>query len=84
MNRELYFPTPVYVKDIQDLTMNKQLERDIITWSNQDKGVQRTNMNGWHSQTNMHELPQFKKLVDILFDAQREIYKEEMLSSEPF
>ena len=32
MNRELYFPTPVYVKDINDLTLNKQLERDIITW----------------------------------------------------
>jgi uncharacterized protein (TIGR02466 family) len=84
MNRELYFPTPVYVKDINDLTLNKQLERDIITWSNQDKGLQRTNMNGWHSTTDMHEKPEYKKLVDILFDAQRYIYKEEMLSSEPF
>jgi len=84
MNRELYFSTPVYVKDVKDLTMNKQLERDIITWSNQDKGVNRTNVNGWHSTTNMHEKPEFKKLVDVLFEAQREIYKEEMLSSEPF
>jgi uncharacterized protein (TIGR02466 family) len=84
MNRELYFPTPVYVKDINDLTLNKQLERDIITWSNQDKGVRRTNMNGWHSTTDMHEKPEYKKLVDLLFESQRHIYKEEMLSSEPF
>ena len=65
MNRELYFPTPVYVKEINDLTLNKQLERDIITWSNQDKGVSRTNVNGWHSTTDMHEKPEYKKLVDI-------------------
>jgi len=84
MNRELYFPTPIYVKDINDLTLNKQLERDIITWSNQDRGVQRTNMKGWHSTTDMHEKPEYKKLVDLLFDAQKHIYKEEMLSSEPF
>jgi len=60
MNRELYFPTPVYVKDINDLTLNKQLERDIITWSNQDKGLQRTNMNGWHSTDDMHTKPEYK------------------------
>ena len=67
MNRELYFPTPVYVKDINDLTLNKQLERDIITWSNQDNGIRRTNINGWHSKDDMHTKPEYKKLVDILF-----------------
>ena len=60
MNRELYFPTPVYVKDINDLTLNKQLERDIITWSNQDKGIRRTNINGWHSTDDMHTKPEYK------------------------
>ena len=64
MNRELYFPTPVYVKDINDLTLNKQLERDIITWSNQDKGVQRTNMNGWHSTTDTPKTP--KPLINVI------------------
>ena len=84
MNRELYFATPVYVKDVGTPEFNNQLEQNIINWSKKDKGLTRTNMNGWHSTTNMHEKPEYKKLVDILFEAQRHIYKEEMLSSEPF
>ena len=84
MNRELFFATPIYIKDIQDLTMNKQLERDIITWSNQDKGLQKTNVNGWHSTDDMHLKPEYKKLVDILFEAQKYIYKIELLDNEPF
>ena len=29
MIRELYFPTPVYILDINDMSINKQLEKDI-------------------------------------------------------
>ena len=67
MIRELHFPTPIYIADIKHPTLNQELERDIIAWSKQDKGIVRTNVQGWHSTTNMHELPQFKKLVDTLF-----------------
>jgi len=83
-HRELHFPTPIYIKDTNNLSLNKRLERDIITWSNKDAGVQRTNMNGWHSTTDMHTKPEYKELVDILFTMQNEIYKEEMLDSEPY
>ena len=40
-------------------------------------------MNGWHSQTNMHTFPQFKPLVDALYEMQNEIYKEEWLDRKP-
>ena len=83
MHRELHFPTPVYIADIEHPTLNQELERDIVAWSKQDKGVVRTNVQGWHSTTNMHELPQFKKLVDMLHACQKTIYDQEHLDSEP-
>ena len=84
MIRELHFPTPIYILDIKDQNLNAQLERDVISWMNQDKGIKRTNIKGWHSTTNMHERPEFKRLVNALYEAQKKIYIEEHLESEPF
>jgi len=84
MFRDLVFPTPIYIADLNDDALNQQLERDIINWSNEDKGVVRTNIKGWHSSTNMHELPEYAKLVDMLYSAQRTIYDQEYYESEPF
>jgi len=83
MFRELHFPTPVYIADIKHPTLNQELEKDIIAWSNQDKGMVRTNVKGWHSQTDMHQRPEYQKLVDMLYEAQRTIYNQEHLDSEP-
>jgi len=83
MHRELHFPTPVYIADIEHPTLNQELERDIVAWSKQDKGVVRTNVQGWHSTTDMQEKPQFKKLVDMLYACQKTIYDQEHLDSEP-
>ena len=44
---EKFFPTLVYGKDVQ--LNNNQLAQDIVNWSNQDKGVSKTNVKGWHS-----------------------------------
>jgi uncharacterized protein (TIGR02466 family) len=84
MNRELYFATPIYVKDIGTPEFNAQLEQNIINWSKQDKGVQKTNVNGWHSPTDMHLKPEYKMLVDLLHQAQHFIYNDELLDNEPF
>jgi len=84
MIRELHFPPPIYIADIKHPTLNKDLEKDIIAWSNQDKGVTRTNVKGWHSTTDMHLRPEYKNLVDMLYEAQRTIYDQEHLDSEPF
>ena len=84
MNRELFFATPIYVADVGTPQLNKHLEHHIIEWSKRDKGVQKTNMNGWHSETNMHEKPEYKMLVDLLYDAQTFIYKDELLDNEPY
>jgi uncharacterized protein (TIGR02466 family) len=84
MNRELYFSTPIYVKDVGTPEFNAQLEQNIINWSRQDKGVQKTNVNGWHSPTDMHLKPEYKMLVDLLHQAQHFIYNDELLDNEPF
>ena len=81
MITEGFFPTLIYAKDV-DLNTD-QLANDIVAWSRQDKGVKKTNVNGWHSETNMHEMPQFKSLVDELFKMQFEVFKEEWLDREP-
>jgi uncharacterized protein (TIGR02466 family) len=83
MHRDLHFPTPIYIADIKHPTLNQELERDIVAWSKQDKGIVRTNVQGWHSTTNMQDLPQFKKLVDMLYACQKTIYNQEHLDSEP-
>ena len=84
MYRDLHFPTAIYIADLNDDALNQQLERDIIAWSNKDKGVTRTNVKGWHSTTDMNLRPEFKRLVDLLHEAQRTVYDQEHLESEPF
>jgi uncharacterized protein (TIGR02466 family) len=81
MIKAAYFPTIIYAKDVQ--LDNRLFEREVVEWSKKDKGIRRTNMIGWHSTTEMHQIPVFKPLVDELFKMQMEIYREELLSREP-
>ena len=82
MIREEFFPTSVYGFNIPKL-INPQLEKDILEWSKQDQGLKKTNVKGWHSQTDMHTKPEYKPLVDQLFLAINMIWKEEWLDREP-
>jgi len=82
MHRELHFPTPVYIADIEHPTLNQELERDIVAWSKKDKGITRTNVQGWHSTTDMHELPEYQKLVSMLLASQKTVYEQEHYESE--
>ena len=82
MFRELHFPTPIYIADIEHPTLNQELERDIVAWSKKDKGITRTNVQGWHSHTNMHELPEYQKLVSMLLASQKTVYEQEHYESE--
>ena len=84
IHRELFFATPVYVKDIANSEYNKYLEDKIVAWSQNNPGLKKTNMNGWHSPTDMHLKPEYKHLIEELHIAQQEIYKDECLGSEPF
>ena len=44
MITEYHFPTQIYIKDIPNaVQLNQYLEPRIIQWSQQDKGVSKTN-----------------------------------------
>ena len=79
--KEQFFPTTVYGKDLQ--LDNNTLAQHIIQWSQQDQGVKKTNMNGWHSTTDMHLKKEYQVLVDELYKMQHEIYQEEWLDRRP-
>ena len=81
MIKEQFFPTTIYGHDIQ--LNNNFLTNEIVAWSKKNSGVKKTNVNGWHSETNMHELPQFKPLVDELFKMASEVFNEEWVDREP-
>ena len=81
MIREEFFPTSVYGKDVQ--LDNNKLAQDIINWSNQDPGVAKTNVKGWHSTTDMASKPEYQTLVNELMIMSKDIFKEEWLDREP-
>jgi len=81
MIREEFFPTSIYGFDVK--LDNDKLAQDIINWSNQDKGLKKTNVKGWHSQTDMHIKPEYKPLVDQLHLAMDQVWKDQFLDQEP-
>ncbi len=84
MITEHHFPTIIYIKDIPNaLQLNQYLEQKIIQWSQQDKGVAKTNAGGWHSETDMNKKEEYNPLTKELFNMQEEIYQKEHLSLKP-
>ena len=84
MIKEYFFPTIIYVKDLPNANeLNSYLEKHIVEWSNQDKGVSKTNVNGWHSQTNMNHKKEYEPLIQELFTMQNGIIQEEHLDIGP-
>jgi uncharacterized protein (TIGR02466 family) len=81
MIREEFFPTSVFGKDIK--LDNDKLAQNIVNWSNQDKGVQKTNYKGWHSTTDMASKPEYQPLVNELRTMCKDVFKEEWLDREP-
>ena len=81
MIREEFFPTNVYGKDIQ--LDNNKLAQDIINWSNQDPGVAKTNVKGWHSTTDMATKPEYQPLINELMIMSKDVFIEEWLDREP-
>ena len=84
MIKEYFFPTIIYVKDLPNANeLNPYLEKHVVEWSRQDKGVSKTNVNGWHSQTDMNHKKEYEPLIKELFQMQSEIIQEEHLDIEP-
>ena len=83
LEREFHFPTPIYTKYIGTQEYNDYLTNKIIHWSKRDQGIKLTNVYGWHSQTDMHMDTEYKYLVDELYLAYKEVYKDQHIETEP-
>ena len=84
MITEYHFPTQVYIKDISNaIQLNQYLEQKIIQWSQQNKGVSKTNAGGWLSETDMNKREEYNPLTKELFNMQEKIFKKEHLSLKP-
>ena len=85
MITEYRFPTPIYIKNLPNATeLNQYLEQKILKWSQEDlKGIERTNVNGWHSPTDMNHKEEYQVLTKQLFVMQEEIFTKEYLTPRP-
>jgi uncharacterized protein (TIGR02466 family) len=81
MIKEGFFPTIIYADDFK-LNTN-DLAQNIINWAKEDKGLTKTNVNGWHSTTDMQNKPEYKPLVDELFKMVHKVFEEECLDKQP-
>jgi len=80
--KDTFFPTNIYAKDVQ--LDNNLLTQQIMNWSKVDEGVKKTNMNGWHSPTTMHQKEEYTPLIKELYNMMHEVWKEEWLDRKPF
>ena len=85
MITEYHFPTPIYIKEVSNaVELNNHLEKNILQWQKEDpKGVSKTNVNGWHSQTDMNRKHEYDPLSKELFAMQEEIFEKEFLTQKP-
>ena len=78
MITEYHFPTPVYIQEVSNaVELNQYLEQKILQWSQQDKGVSKTNAGGWHSAPDMNRRKEYNPLTKELFTMQHEIYEKD-------
>ena len=84
MITEYHFPTPVYIQEVSNaVELNQYLEQKILQWSQQDKGVSKTNAGGWHSTTDMNQKEEYNVLTKELFAMQDKIFTKEFLTLKP-
>lgn len=79
MNRDLFFPTPIYYTDLADAgALNAELKQHIYAWRDADpKGTFRTNVpqvGGWHSVTDMHTRREYNRLTREIFELIQGVY----------
>ena len=66
VTKEVYFPTPIYFKDLPDIEeLNQAAKQQIYAWRDQDnEGIVRSNVarvGSWHSQLDMNHREEFRE-----------------------
>ena len=85
---DFYFPTPIVTAGLDGYQgLNAKLLPAIRALREADpKGLERSNvrsLGGWHSQNNLHTLPQFREITEAIHGIGREISKRFGYSEKP-
>ena len=74
ITRELFFSVPIFYFDLDNSNeINLKLKNLIFDWKDKDKGVERSNVLGWHSKDDMHIRNHFNFFTDEINNIQNEI-----------
>ena len=78
ITRELFFSVPIFYFDLDNSNeINLKLKNLIFDWKDKDKGVERSNVLGWHSKDDMHIRNHFNFFTDEINNIQSEIHLTE-------
>ena len=78
MIRELTFSIPIFYHDLKNSNeINRRLKKLILDWRDEDKGIVKSNVLGWHSTDDMNIKPQFSFFIDEINNLQNEIHLTE-------
>ena len=78
ITRELFFSVPIFYFDLDNSNeINLKLKNLIFDWKDKDKGVERSNVLGWHSKDDMHTKNYFNFFTDEINNIQSEIHLTE-------
>ena len=78
ITRELFFSVPIFYFDLDNSNeINLKLKNLIFDWKDKDKGVERSNVLGWHSPVDMHIKHQFNFFIDEINNLQSEMHLTE-------
>ena len=72
------FPIPIFYHDLKNSNeINLKLKNLIFDWKDKDKGMERSNVLGWHSKDDMHTKNYFNFFTDEINNIQSEIHLTE-------
>lgn len=72
------FSIPVFYHDLKNSNeINRKLKKLILDWRDEDKGVVKSNVLGWHSPVDMHTKHQFSFFIDEINNLQSEMHLTE-------
>ena len=83
LQREVYFPTYIYFKDLptgEAAALNEDLKRHIQAWRGKDpRGIVRSNVKStgaWHSEVDMETRSEFQTLCELILSSVAEVFRD--------
>ena len=85
INRDALFPTMIWTADLPEREVqNEKLFKDILDLKETSDGIVRSNqIAGWHSNVNLHTLPEFSRFTNFIWLCAEGVFKDSGYSFKP-